>query len=58
VVTDTLGNTQTVTKAITVSSPVVITPPVVTPPADSGGGGSLGWLSLLALAFCGARRRV
>ncbi|WP_434939524.1 immune inhibitor A domain-containing protein [Shewanella sp. HL-SH8] len=58
VVTDTLGNTQTVTKAITVSSPVVITPPVVTPPADSGGGGSLGWLSLFALALCGVRRRI
>lgn len=51
--TDTLGNTQTVTKAIIVS-----TPSVVTPLTDSGGGGSLGWLSLLALALCGARRKI
>ncbi|WP_443019932.1 PKD domain-containing protein [Shewanella sp. OMA3-2] len=52
VATDTLGNTHAVTKAITVSSAVV------TPPAESGGGGSLGWLSLLALALCSVRRKI
>jgi immune inhibitor A len=54
-VTDSLGNVHSATQNIVITAAV----PVVTPAADNGGGGgSLGWLSCLALAVLGLRRKM
>jgi immune inhibitor A len=53
-VTDSLGSVHSVTQNIVVTAAM----PVVTPAADNGGGGSMGWLSCLALGALGLRRKM